>query len=225
MKTYLLPTPIMIAIFFLQCHNSNSGKITTTVINNFAATQFKESVTAQRIDSINTSLEWEEIKPKIWRSKNGDIGIKELRMVNQKDFIFAEDYITTTNNFKPLKEIIDLTSFEYLGNNFYCDHKTIYHYYSMAYGGKFMIRNDINKESFELLGDCYARDNQHVFTERGAVIENVDLSTFFTLSGAGCFAKDKNHYFFWDDIVLIEDLDSQSREFIDKLNQANAIKH
>ena len=79
------------------------------------------------------------------------------------------------------------------GNN------NIYTHYEMADGGNFWIVEDADTESFEVIGDCYAKDKNFIFGERAMKLDSIDYKTFKTCFDCGCFAKDKNGYFFWDE--------------------------
>lgn len=178
---------------------------------------FKALETKAKIDSTNASLEWNEIKPGLWMSNNGQLGILDSRMLYVDSMIIVTDYITKIDS-SSIVGLINTTTFEYLGNNFYKDAYQIYLYRSMAYGGTFSIF-DADRESFHVVGDCYARDINHVYTEKGQVIEEADYYTFFSMQGAGCFAKDENHYYFWDEKIDMEmELDSLSNEMIQLLD-------
>ncbi|MCB9187761.1 MAG: DKNYY domain-containing protein [Flavobacteriales bacterium] len=173
-----------------------------------------------KIDSLNATLEWQEVKPGIWLSNAGYYGIQESRMVYLDSMLFVTDYITKIDS-TPIGNIINLPTFDYLGNQFYKDAFHVYNYYPMAYGGIFRILDTADAGSFHIVGDCYAQDKNFVYTEKGEIVEEVDYNSFFTTIGAGCFAKDQYGYFFWDERIEEGDLkDSLTIEYMHLLDEA-----
>ncbi len=150
-----------------------------------------------KLDSVNLFLEWKETDFELWKSKNGDLGLKTQGGTDEG--IFITKYIRQLADYRPLNEVIDTLTFKYIGSSFYKDKNNIYTHYEMAYGGNFWIVEDADTESFEVIGDCYAKDKNFIFVERAMKMDSVDYKTFKTCLGCGCFAKDKNGYYFWDE--------------------------
>lgn len=179
----------------------------------------KAIATIAKIDSINAALNWQEIKPGIWISNTGQFGIKESKMIYLDSMLFVTDYITKIDSI-PIKNIINVPTFNYLGNQFYKDAFHVYNYYPMAYGGLLRILDTADTETFHVVGDCYARAKNFVYTEKGEIIESIDYSSFFTTHGAGCFAKDKNSYYFRGDRIEKSEMDSITLSYINFLDVA-----
>lgn len=172
-----------------------------------------------KIDSLNASLEWEEIVPGIWQSNQGDYGFQESRMIYLDSMLFVTDYITKIDS-TPINQIINRPTFEHLGNSYYKDAYHIYYYYPMAYGGSFNILDTADRESFQVVGDCYAQDIHFVYSEKGEILEEIDHNTFFTTLGAGCFAKDKNGYYLQGELIEHFEMDSVYMSYIHLLDEA-----
>lgn len=112
-----------------------------------------------------------------------------------------------------LNDTIDLASFKQLNpSNLYKDKRHVYRYFSMLDGGSFSILEGADASSFELLGDCYAKDKHHIYEERFGKLEDADYASFKTKSDAGCVAQDKNGYWFWNDRKAWKDMNSEEKE-------------
>lgn len=173
------------------------------------------------IDSINVSLGWKEIKPGLWLSNRGDLGIKDSKMIYLDSMLFTTDYITQFSNGEYLKNWIDTATFKYLGNQFYADQFHIYNYFPMAYGGQLRPMVEIDVATFNVVGSCYAVDKLHIYSEKGEILKQIDRESFFTVPEAGCFAKDKNGYYFWGDKIEANEMDSTDLEYIQILEDAS----
>ncbi len=184
----------------------------------------------KRLDSINKALEWRKLKCGLWINKNGDIGFLTSRAIGEtetKEFIYTDYYIYKFgfNEYSPLKSVIDTATFHYLGSTFYKDKYHIYHHYTMSDGGSFNIYNIADYKTFKIIGDCYAKDKNHIFGERAGILEHVDYKTFISAKEAGCFAKDKNGYYFWDEKISDEELqDTSLVKIIEKLDSLSIVK-
>lgn len=155
-----------------------------------------------RLDSINTSLEWKLIKNNLYKNNKGEIGF-QINFATEVGS--TKNYISTlcnTDSIKTLNDIIDIKSFTHLGSTFYKDKKHIYHYYDMAYGGKFYIYTGVDHSTFKIVGDHYAKDKNSIYGERAGILKNIDYKTFTSQKGVGPYAKDKHGYYFWDDLIM-----------------------
>jgi hypothetical protein len=80
----------------------------------------------------------------------------------------------------------------------------------MSGGGSFYIFDDADYKTFEILGDCYAKDKNHIFESRAGILTQVDYASFKTKAGiSGCVAKDKNGYIIWGDRVKLEEIQDE----------------
>ena len=156
-------------------------------------------------DSINKAHQWKEIKPKLWMDKNGVLGIKTSE-ANAKGIDFEFFITALCCDGKSIKSVIDTASFQYLGSSFFKDKNQVYTHYKTACGGSFWIVKEADPGTFRVIGDCYAKDKNHIYSEREMILDSVDYKTFKTKKGIGCFAKDKNGYYFWDRKLDSEDL-------------------
>lgn len=171
-----------------------------------------------RIDSVNRALDWKETDFGLWKSKNGDLGLKTVEATDVG--ITIEKFIDTFWDGKPLKEVIDTTTFQKLGSSFYKDKNHIYTHYIMADGGNFSIVEEADVSTFHVLGDCYAKDKNYIFGERALKMDSVDYETFKTCLDCGCYAKDKTGFYFWDDkIDETEITDEITLQMIEKLKK------
>ncbi|GAA3516124.1 hypothetical protein GCM10022393_32670 [Aquimarina addita] len=175
--------------------------------------------TKRIVDSAHKKAEWQEVRDGLWKNKFDDIGFKTREVTEEG--IFITRYITQLCcDGMYLKEVIDTNSFRYLGSSFYKDKKNIYTHYTTASGGNFSIVEDADHNTFRVLGDCYAKDKYNIYGERAMVMDHVDYKTFKTKKGVGCFAKDKNGYYFWGDTYTpSSDSDKESLLMINKLNE------
>ena len=172
-------------------------------------------------DKIIKSQNWKKLRDGLFINKNGEIGFEDQRALNEG--ILSETYYITKFGFNEnptLKSIIDTATFTELGNTYYKDKNNIYHYYGMAYGGKFHILENVDYKSFQILGDCYAKDKNNIYEMRAGKLDSVDYKTFKTIRNCGCFAKDKNGYYSWDSKISKEYYEEKYiKEAIKKLNQ------
>lgn len=157
-----------------------------------------------KVDSINKSLVWRKTNFDLWKSKNGILGLKTQEGTSEG--IFIDRYIRRFPNGKLLGEVIDTTTFGYLGSSFYKDKNHIYTHYDRVDGGSFWIVEDADVYTFRILGGCYAKDKNYIFGERAMRMDSVDYKTFKTCNDCACHSKDKNGYYFWDTKIKIEDI-------------------
>ncbi|MFV0541488.1 MAG: DKNYY domain-containing protein [Aestuariibaculum sp.] len=170
------------------------------------------------VDSINKVLGWAETKFGLWKSKNGDLGLKTTEGFDVENSI--DKYICRLTDGRSLKEVIDTLTFKVLGSSFYKDKNHVYTHFVMLDGGFFQIVEDADVKTFKVLGSCYAKDKNYIFGERALKMEDVDYKTFKTCNDCGCFAKDKTNYYFWDDKIDINNItDKETLEIIKKLEQ------
>jgi len=89
----------------------------------------------------------------------------------------------------------------------------------MAGGGNFWIVKEADVKTFKVIGDCYAKDKNHIFGERAMEMKLIDYKTFRTKKGIGCFAKDKAGYYFWDSKLNLDKLDEYEKKAVDILKK------
>lgn len=208
MTKYISKYLLLIFIFiFLSCQENQNKSNDTFLEKNTITTQRIERINdlKSKTDSINKILDWKKVKDNLWINKNGELGIKTI-VVNEEG-VDIEKYITKLCcEGKSLKSVLDTVSFEFLGSSFYKDKNNIYTHYLMSGGGNFWIVKEADVSTFEIIGDCYAKDKNHIFGERAMVMDSVDYQTFKTKIGIGCFAKDKNGFYFWDEKINLSEL-------------------
>ncbi|WP_313031514.1 DKNYY domain-containing protein [Soonwooa sp.] len=165
------------------------------------------------IDSINQSLAWIKTSFGLYKSKNGDLALKAAE--GTEEGIIIEKYITEMADGQPLKSVIDSATFSYLGSSFYKDKNHVYTHYVMVDGGNFWIVDNADVKTFQVLGNCYAKDKNKIFTERNMETDTIfDYRSFKTCDDCGCFAKDKNGYYFWDEKIDINNIENKETESI-----------
>jgi hypothetical protein len=174
------------------------------------------------IDSVNNSLEWKKTNFNLWKSKNGDLAIKTQEA--NEEGIFIDRFISELCcEGDKIKNVIDTLTFKYLGSSFYKDKNNVYTHYAMSDGGNFWIVEKADAKTFEVIGNsCYAKDKKYIYGERAMKMDSVDYKTFKTCDDCGCYAKDKNEYYFWEskiDITDITDSDEETKKIIERLKK------
>lgn len=172
------------------------------------------------LDSINQSLCWTETTFGLWKSKEGELALKTNEGTDV-GFNIAK-YIAYLADGRSLAEVIDTATFKYLGSSFYKDRNHVYTHYAMVDGGNFWIVEEADVKTFKVIGDCYAKDKNYIFGERAMQMDSVDYRTFKTCDGCGCFAKDKDGYYFWDDKIDVNDIDNE--ETLNIINKLKKLK-
>ncbi|AMR40055.1 DKNYY domain-containing protein [Elizabethkingia anophelis] len=171
------------------------------------------------VDSLNKSLNWTKTNFGLWRSKNGDLGLQTTEGTDEG--IFINKYITELTDGRSIKKVIDTTTFKYLGSSFYQDKNHIYTHFFMIDGGNFQIVKNADTNSFKILGDCYAKDKSRIFTERNMNTDTIfDYRSFKTCDNCGCYAKDKNGFYFWDEKIDLNNIEYvETKDIIKKLKK------
>lgn len=162
---------------------------------------------------------WKKLKCGLFINKSGDIGMQDFRAVDGGRGTTTY-YITRFgfNDGETLKSVIDTATFRKIGDTFYKDKNHIYHFYGMAYGGQFYIFNEADYATFTIIGDCYAKDKNHIYERRSGIMNSADHSTFRTAEDCGCFAKDRNGYYSFEDKIKKEYLaEPEIKKGIEKL--------
>lgn len=159
-------------------------------------------------DSINKLLNWKKNKFDLWKSKDGDLAIKTHEAYEEG--IHIDKYISELccDNEK-IMNVIDTLTFKSLGGFLYKDKNNVYSHNSMSDGGNFWIVENADVKTFKVIGNtCYAKDKNHIYSEKGIKMDNIDYKTFKTCNDCGCYAKDKNGYYFWADKIDLNEIDS-----------------
>lgn len=87
---------------------------------------------------------------------------------------------------------------------FMSDKNKVYRKYDIDIETILLELNDVDIISFEVYPNAvYSHDSKHVFDSRNGLIAAADVSTFKPLkkNDHGVTAKDKNNYYFWNQIV------------------------
>jgi len=168
----------------------------------FIQRENKEQRIINRLDSINESLKWKKLQCGLYINKRGEIALQIPFSTGIGRTVNYLDHVENTKNKGLLKNLIDTLSFRRIGSTFYKDKNYIYHYYDMAYGGRFYIYNIADHKTFRVLGDHYAKDKHHIYGERAGILKHVDYTTFTSQKGVGPYAKDKFGYYFWDELLI-----------------------
>lgn len=209
---------ILVFLQLISCR-SNQKKRSTDVLLDTKDTIWDSRVIQinkykKSLDSINKSLDWKKTNFDLWKSKNGDLAIKTSEGTEQG--ILIDKYITELCcDGENIKNTIDTVSFKQLGSSFYKDKNHIYTHFVMADGGNFWIVENADSATFMILGNCYAKDKNFIFGERNMKMDKVDYKTFRSCEECGCFAKDKNGYYFWDEKINLDSIDKN--ETTDKI--------
>jgi hypothetical protein len=89
-------------------------------------------------------------------------------------------------------------------SEFMSDKNKVYRKYDIENETVLLELEEVDVLSFEVYpNSVYCRDSKHVFDSRNGMIANADVSTFEPLKSndKGVTAKDKNNYYFWNQIV------------------------
>jgi len=157
------------------------------------------SYNEEKLSAEDKSLQWKQLRCGLWTNNQGDIGFKDYKVNTNNDVVACFITKTPRGDDKPLKTIIDTTTFHYAGGSFYKDKKHVYKYYAKAYGGSFYPIN-VDYATFTIIGNgCFAKDKSHIYTEHNFTIIDADLITFQVIKD--CLAKDKNHYYLYDEKI------------------------
>jgi hypothetical protein len=162
-------------------------------------------------------ITWKKTDYDLWISQNGELAIKSIDVSDRKTK--KEVYIDHFFDGKSLNSEIDTLTFKYLGNYFYKDKNHVYNHYVMSDGGNFTIVDGADPKTFITIGVCYAKDKTSIYDQRNGKLEMVDYTTFKTSGEIGCFAKDKNGYYFWDEKIDTTNADEELKKIIHKLNE------
>jgi hypothetical protein len=161
----------------------------------------------------NADNYWKELDCGLYESNNGDLALKT--QAETEEGIIMDKFITELCcDEVSLKTTIDTTSFKKLSSSYYKDKNNVYIYFTMSDGGNFWILEEADVASFEVLGDCYAKDKEKIFDNRARILDSVDYDSFNTTQGIGCYAKDKNGYYFWDQHIDLRDVHDSENEYI-----------
>lgn len=103
-------------------------------------------------------------------------------------------------------ESVDIESFEDYGE-FCTDKNYVYYWYLISDGVRLHRLDTADRPTFKSFGKTiYAKDKNHIYSSIHGIIELADLESFQPISinkkfGNIPFAKDKNNYFLWNEIV------------------------
>ena len=86
------------------------------------------------------------------------------------------------------------------------DESTVFAWYNTSDGRLLNELEIADRATFTVLdSSIYAKDKNHVYDTRHGIIEKADLETFeavkIEVDGRVAYGKDKDNYFFWDEIV------------------------
>ena len=89
---------------------------------------------------------------------------------------------------------------------FLADKNKVYRYYETSDVTLILELDGADRASFEALGNSiYAKDKNNVYNSRNGIVEKADVETFVPIhidtGDKLAHGKDKNHYFFWSQIV------------------------
>ena len=215
-----LQNPIFLIIFYtfclFSCTKHKIEKVESKKDSIWNARVERITYYKSKVDSLNKILNWKKTDYNLWKSKDGDLSIKTHE--GNEQGIAIEKYITRLCcDGEEIKNVIDTSSFKYLGSSFYKDKRYIYLHYKTSDGGNFRIINGADIKTFQVIGNsCYAKDKNHIYNERDMKMDNIDYKTFKTCDDCGCYSKDKNGYYFWDQKIEISDIE---KAVFEKLNE------
>lgn len=146
---------ILIPLFLLSCHKKVVKK--------------KEQITEKHIlikDNLYKDAQNNLYFKTIDKSQNN---AGEMRYLN---VVYSETF--GVNGIKEMKDVIDSSTFKYLGNDYYRDKNSIYFFHIMEDGGIFSLVKSVDGSSFKVLNEeneqYDAYDNKYQF-KRGEIIK------------------------------------------------------
>lgn len=170
-----------------------------------------------------TKQKWEPVVGNLYINKYSDIGYKRNQIIDHPmipHICSITEYSTHTfPNPTPLKEIIHLKSLIHLGGVFYKDKQHIYFYQSRSSGGALLIFNEVHHNTFEMITDYFVKDKDHIYTENGTKLQDVDYDTFMAKNQTGYYGKDKHGFFFWDERIPEEAINSVDASLLKELKE------
>src|SRR5688572_3533693 len=153
---------------------------------------------------------FEKLRCGLYQNANGVIAFKAVDNTYNTDTSRQSGpidvYIATIYNADPadslnggLKEmqyVIDTSTFEILGWEYFKDKNHVYHFTPRHDGGSISVVDNADPKSFRVLASyLYAMDKNHCFY-RSMIIKEADRKSFVAdTSLAEHFAYDKNHYY------------------------------
>lgn len=113
---------------------------------------------------------------------------------------------------KEMKDIIDTSSFHFIGFGHFKDKNNIYFFFPMSDGGSMSIIDNADLSTFQSIPDSqYGMDETSVFY-RGTKIKNADRASFEPVyliddgRRIGWHARDKHNYYSGNDIMSDEEI-------------------
>jgi hypothetical protein len=162
-------------------------------------------------------MTWRKTGYDLWISQNGKLAIKSFDVSDgvTKKNVFIDQF----PDGKSLNSIVDTITFKDLGNYFFKDKNHVYKHYDMSDGGHFIIVDRADPKTFIIINDCYAKDKTSIYCQRLGRLDMVDYKTFKTTTETGCFAKDKNGFYFQDEKIDTTNTDVELQKIIKKLKK------
>ncbi len=105
-----------------------------------------------------------------------------------------------------LDSSMDIATLQDFGE-FWVDKNAVYYKYLMSDGVRLFRLDTADRATFRTYGKTvYARDKDYIYDSRHGIIEEADIETFQPIAihketGVSVYAKDKNNYYFWDEVV------------------------
>jgi hypothetical protein len=162
--------------------------------------------------STKTGSDWQRLKSNLYNSPDGEIGfasrpslanipileLSDAQCPNQFLTYIGGDYTTK------LSDVVDVSSFEYIGSSYYQDKNRIYNHYGMCDGGYLNIFSE-DKANLRLLNDSYVCYKGRIYHNRGGQMD-ADVTSFETNDKYLNIARDKDGYFEFYERVSIDNL-------------------
>ena len=148
----------------------------------------------ENLKNYNPSEEYELVKHNIYKKKS------------DSSFYFLTCRYDGLAYLNQLSEAIDVESLNDYGE-FWTDKNFVYYEYLISDGVQFYRLDTADRATFESFGKTiYAKDKNHIYDSRHGIIKEADLESFRPIAinketGTSAYGKDKNNYFFWNEIV------------------------
>jgi len=194
MKTKLSIFAIFIILFGCKNQIEKQSVVDTKKEMSFANKWINQGECFDNIKEYQPTNEYEFVKLNIYKNKS------------DSTFHFLTCRYDGLAYLNQLSETIDIESLKDYGE-FWTDKNFVYYEYLISDGVQFYRLDTADISSFESFGKTvYAKDKNHIYDSRHGIIKEADIESFKPIAinketGTSSYGKDKNNYFFWNEIV------------------------
>lgn len=138
-------------------------------------------------------------------SKYEHVKLNIYRNADNETYVYETFAVGIGKVYRPIPHNLNIESAVDFGE-WLVDDSTIFAWYETSDGRLLIENKDADRATFTVLdSSIYAKDKNHIYDTRHGIIENADVETFeafkINVDGRIVFGKDKNNYFFWDEVI------------------------